>query len=283
MIHWIEWQFWSWKTSLATQMARQVSISSAKDIAKWLAQSWNIILSNIKMDSNAFSNYFYFEDHKFLEILRTCNCLNDLERMLYWEKRKNSSLIKWKRNKFSKFYIFFDEVGAIMNNKNYKDEAKQLPIYINQNRKNFEEIYIITADGEQSAKTLRRFVEWWYYVTPLINLPILRNIWIIRQQKKDIEGNVMMENYVWKDQSWDYVNKQRPMDYYFDWFWKPWIWIFYDDLHKNIDDPDKYKWVDLKLFTQIVWYKKELIPALKEPEFASLQYDPITETKKGDG
>lgn len=279
MIHWIEWQFWSWKSSLATYLARQVAISSAKDIAKWLLESGNIILSNIKMDSDSFSNYFYFEDDKFLEILRTCNCLNDIERVLYWEKQKNSSLIKWKRNKFSRFYIMFDEVGALMNNKNYKEEAKQLPIYINQNRKNFQDIYIITADGEQSAKTLRRFVEYWFYVTPFMDLPVLRNIWIIRRQKKDSEGAVMMETYTWKDQNGDYVAKYKPMDYYYDWFWKPWIWKYYDDLHKNIDDPDKYKWIDSELLSKIVSYKKELIPALKDSQFHALDYTLIPEKK----
>jgi len=35
------------------------------------------------MDKNIIKNYFYFEDDKLLEILRTANAVNDLERLVY--------------------------------------------------------------------------------------------------------------------------------------------------------------------------------------------------------
>jgi hypothetical protein len=64
-----------------------------------------------------FQNYFYFEDDKFLEVLRTANFLNDLEREVYHTKKENSNLVKWQREKFTKFYIFYDESTAIQNNR----------------------------------------------------------------------------------------------------------------------------------------------------------------------
>lgn len=270
MIHWIEWQFWSWKSSLATHIARKVAQITAKGIAKWLSASWNIILSNIKMNEETIGNYFYFEDDKFLEILRTANAINDLERALYWFTKRGNTLTRRKRNKFSRIYIFFDEVGAIMNNRNYKQFNTVISEYINQNRKNFQEIYLITADWQQSDKSLRRFVEWWYYVKPFMNLPILRDIWVVRRMQKDDEWKPAMETYTWKDQNWDYVVKQRPIDEYIEWFWKPWIREYYDDLHKNIRDDEKYIDLDFKLLWKIINQKKELKEALSNENFIEL-------------
>jgi hypothetical protein len=41
--------------------------------------------------------------------------------------------------------LFFDEAGAIANNHIKLENNNIYAIYINQNRKNFEDIYIITA------------------------------------------------------------------------------------------------------------------------------------------
>lgn len=260
MINWIEWQFWSWKSSTATYLAKQQAILSINKIKKWKSSSFNtIILSNIKMDEFKLTNYVYFEDDKFLDVLRTCNAINDLERHLYWYLKEWNSLIKWKRKKFTKFYIFFDEVWAIMNNRNYKDFNTTISEYINQNRKNFQEIYLITADWQQSDKSLRRFVDWWYYVKPLFPFPILRDIAIVRRMKKDDEGKPALQNYVWKDQNWDYITKTKPIDEYYTWYWKPSIWPYYDDLHKNIRDVDKYKSIDPNLLNWIIEKKSELL------------------------
>lgn len=272
MLYWIEWQFWSWKSSLATHIAREVSIISAKNIAKSLTKSWNIVLSNIKMDKELISNYYYFEDDKFLEVLRTCNAVNDLERELYGVKKSKWWLKKRERKKFSKFYLFFDEVWAIANNHLKLQDNHIYAEYINQNRKNFEDIYLITAKWWQTNKTLRQMVDWWFYVEPLSRLPLLCDIWIIRKQKKDEDWKIEMKHYIWKDPNWDYIRKEKPHDYFVDWFWKPWIWSYYDDLHKNIRDPDKYLNINNKLFNQILSNKKELNqPLLENTNFNDLK------------
>ena len=261
-IYWIEWQFWSWKSALSTHIARNVAIKSTKLIAKQLSKSWNIILSNIKMDKELIPNYFYFEDDKFLQILRTCNSINDLERAIYWTKKTNWWLIKRERKKFSRFYIFFDEAGAIMNNHIKLENNWNYAEYINQNRKNFEDIYIVTAKWWQTNKTLRQHVDWWYYVEPFSKLPLLCDIWLIRRCQKDEEGKILMQQFIWKDQNGDLVRKEKPVDEFVDWFWKPWIWSYYDDLHKNISDPNKYEDLDTRLLTDIILHKKELIEPL---------------------
>lgn len=259
MIFWIEGQFWSWKSSLATHIAYKVALFNAKNIAKNLVQSWNVVLSNIKMDSVAFPNYIYFEDDKFLEVLRTANLINDIERQLYTSPRKNSSLLDYKRSKFSKFYIFFDEAGAIANWRNYKEFDNVVSEYINQNRKNFQDIYLITADWEQTDKSLRRFVEYWYYVEPLFNFWIFRNFWKIMRCKKDKDGKIVLKPYLSKDEKGDYVTKTKPLIEYVSWFYKPNVWKYYDDLHKNIRDKDKYIGASPELLKKIVWYKQELL------------------------
>jgi hypothetical protein len=247
MIYWIEWQFWSWKSSLATYIAKKQAINTAKAIAKQVVWWKSIILSNIKFDEFKFKNYFYFEDDKFLEVLRTANFLNDLEREVYHTKRDWSSLVKRHRDKFTKFYIFFDESTALQNNlqavKDLRTKDHSQEEYIMQNRKNFENIYIIWADWNQNEKSLRRHVEWWYRIKPLwfwlSKLPFLCDIWIIERHKKDEEWNIAMDKYVWKDEKGDYVAKQKPIQENIDWFYKPWVWDLYDDLHKNIKDPNK--------------------------------------------
>lgn len=258
-IFWIEWQFWSGKSSLATKIAYEVAKRNAKDIAKAISKWWqNHILTNIKMDSEKISNYHYFDDDKFLQVLRTCNSINDIERQLY-SQINDWWINKHKRNKYSKFYIFFDEVWAIMNNHLKLENNKTYAVYINQNRKNFEDIYLITAKWWQTNKTLRQMVEFWYYVKPFFNFWFFKNIWIIRKCVKDEEGKIEFQNYIWKDQNWDYVNKQKPLDFYVSFFWKPNIWKIYDDLHKNIDDEEKYIDLDKKIFIDVIGKNPDLI------------------------
>lgn len=64
--------------------------------------------------------------------------------------------------------------------------------------------------------------------------------------------------YLWKDQNWDYIQKEKPIDEYVDYFYKPFVWALYDDLHKNIKDPEKYIWIDEELFNEILEQKPEI-------------------------
>jgi hypothetical protein len=41
------------------------------------------------MDKLKLPNYYYFEDDKLLQVLRTCSMINDVERYLYTELKKN--------------------------------------------------------------------------------------------------------------------------------------------------------------------------------------------------
>jgi hypothetical protein len=41
------------------------------------------------MDKTRIPNYYYFEDDKLLQVLRTCSLVNDVERYLYTELNKN--------------------------------------------------------------------------------------------------------------------------------------------------------------------------------------------------
>ena len=259
MINGIEGQFGSWKSSLATHIAYKVALVQSNFLSRKLLQNTsNIILSNIKMEGTLFKNYFYFEDDKFLEILRTANLLNDVERAIYTKSQEGKQLLKYKRSAFTNVYIFFDEVGAIMNNRNYKEFDTVMTEYINQNRKNFQHIYVITADWEQTEKSLRRFVDWWYNVEPFWNFWIFKNIWVIRRVKKDKEGKILMQPYLGKDQNGDYITKYKPVQETVSYFWKPSVWKYYDDLHKNIRDIDKYNGANIDLLKQIIDKKPEL-------------------------
>lgn len=246
-IYWIEWQFWSWKTSLAVYLSKKI----AKDPNA-------IIITNIKLSKVFFPNSFYFSDEKLLQMLRSTNAINDIEREIFkWQKTKYW-LNKWPRKKFLKVYVLFDESWALLNSqKRLWKENETFAQYLNQCRKNFTDIFIISVEWWENNKILRSKVDWWYYVKT-INFPILKDFWIIRKQKKDENWNTATIKYLWKDQNWDYIQKEKPIDYYVDYFYKPFVWPLYDDLHKNIKDPEKYIGIDDELFNEILKKKPEI-------------------------
>ena len=269
-IYWIEWQFWSWKTSLAVHFAKKIAVQTAKDIMSKIWKNWSIIITNIKLDNVEIPNYFYFEDNKILEMLRTGNAINDIERELYGKQKTKGWLTIWPRKKFLKMYIFFDESWALMNSQKRLSNNETFAQYLNQCRKNFTDIYIISVEWNENNKILRSKVDWWYYVNT-INFPILRDFWIIRKCKKDKDDNIATIKFLARDNNWDYIQKEKPMDYYVWFFYKPFTWKIYDDLHKNIKDEEKYTWIDSDLFNTILDKKPELKEEVKKnPKFKTL-------------
>lgn len=273
-IYGIEWQFGSWKTSLAVYLSKKL----AKDPNA-------IIITNIKLSPVFFPNFFYFSDEKMLEMLRTINSVNDIERFLYWWAKTKYWINAWPRKKFLKFYVLFDESWALMNSQKrlWKDN-ETFAQYLNQCRKNFTDIFIISVEWWENNKILRSKVDWWYYVKT-INFPILKDFWIIRKCKKDEDGNIATIKYLGKDQNGDYIQKEKPHDYYVDYFYKPFVWPLYDDLHKNIKDPEKYTWIDEELFNEILLKK----PELKKTIFENEKFEPLqfkiknNDNKQSDG
>ena len=269
-IYWIEWQFWSWKTSLAVHFAKKIAVQTAKDIMSKIWKNWSIIITNIKLDNVEIPNYFYFEDNKILEMLRTGNAINDIERELYGKQKTKGWLTIWPRKKFLKMYIFFDESWALMNSQKRLSNNETFAQYLNQCRKNFTDIFIISVEWNENNKILRSKVDWWYYVNT-INFPILRDFWIIRKCKKDKDDNIATIKFLARDNNWDYIQKEKPMDYYVGFFYKPFTWKIYDDLHKNIKDEEKYTWIDSELFNTILEKKPELKEEVKKnPKFKTL-------------
>lgn len=303
--YWIEWPYWSWKSSYATHKAvwttlanntklkkeelkklvedtKKIELEQQKMISEQIAwnisnvdntwiinfaefkqseiikkTSWKgrtIIFSNIQFNNLKVTNYVRFEDHEFLRVLRTINFINDIERTQYYKYSAFSTLKQRQRNKFTKFKIFYDESTSIQwwrktTNSIKNDEFNKQELYINQQRKLFTDIYIIGADGNQNDKSLRRHVEWWYRIKPVPTLlgmlPLIRDIWLVEKHKKDEEWNIAMYSYTAKDEKGDYVVKKKPICK-LDWFfYKPWVYQYYDDLYKNIDDENKYKDIDL--------------------------------------
>lgn len=226
----IDWEFWSGKSSLAVYFSKLIAHDSNA-----------VIITNIKLDPEFFPNYIYFDDTQLLHMFRTDNFVNDLERELNWKPNKKGSLKNRIRSKFIKTYIFFDESNALSNNREWKEFDKAFKYYLNQPRKNFEAIYLIWADGESNEKSFKRFVKWWFYVVPFLNLPILKNIWIIRRRQKDDFWNTKELAYKTKSKEGNIITEYIPVDVYHWWFYKPAVWQYYDDLHKNIPDDWKKK------------------------------------------
>lgn len=244
----IDGEFWSWKTSLAVYFAKKIS----KD-------KNSIIITNIKLDPDLFPNYIYFEDTQLLRVFRTDNFINDIERNVNWKPNKKGSLRNWIRSKFIKTYILFDESNALQNNREWEKFDKAFKYYLNQPRKNFEAIYLIWADGDSNEKSFKKFVKWWYYVVPFMQgFPILSDIWVIRARQKDDFWNTKELAYKTEEKDWFIRTEYVPIDIYVDWFYKPLVWSFYDDLHKNIPDDDKNN-IDYS----VLWHYFELQPHLQ--------------------
>jgi hypothetical protein len=267
MIYGIDGKFGSGKSSTATYLAHRASLEGT------------FIWTNIKMNSKRVKNYFYFEDDKFLDTLRTVNALNDLERTLFYKESKTSDLKQWQRSKFTKHIILFDEVGALANAKEHHKFAVEHIEYINQQRKNFTDMFLITADGEQTVKSLRRFCEQWMYVVPLTNMKSLSffyNIKTVRIQKRDKDNKPEMEVFVGKDERGDYVKKERPLDFFYDWYYQPSVWDLYDDLHKNIADPAKYADLNVEAIKKSFELRPHLKAALDNiPELKERYKEPL--------
>lgn len=106
----------------------------------------------------------------------------------------------------------------------------------------FCDIYIVTADGGQSDKSLRRFCDWWFYSKPFSTwCPILKDFKVIRRQKRQQDGvTIVEEPYLARDDQGDWVVKKMPIDEFELFYYQPAVFKYYDDLHKNIADPMKH-------------------------------------------
>lgn len=262
MIYGVDGQFASWKTSYVVKIASQLPPGS-------------IIFTNIKMDRAQIPNVFEFPWNfmGLLTVLREINLINDLERYAFTYPKENSTLRYYPRDRFTRFYLFFDESGSSMNASDYKKFDTVLCQYIDQNRKNFENIWLCSADGASNFKGLRKYVDWWYYSKPFMNLPVLNHIKVIRRQKREEDWKTLkLEQFIGLDQNQDMVIKQRPIDEYVDWYWQPKVWSLYDDLDKVITDPDKYKNLDLQRVSQVFQANPYLARVVKKkPEFSFLR------------
>lgn len=263
MIYGVDGQFGSGKSSYVVYIASQ--------------NPGIMIYTNIKMNTVRMKNVYEFSDNELLSIFRTNNLINDMERAVFDIPIKNSNLMYHPREKFTRSIIALDESGALKNAREWVKNFEEYTVeYVNQNRKNFLDVYLCSADGGQNDKSLRQFVEWWYYSKPFINFPIFEHVKVIRKQKREKDGvKVIMDQYTGMDMEGDIVMKQKPMDYYHTFYWQPGIWQLYDDLHKNIRDPHKYSGVRLDFVKQALTHNRYLGRAIsKKNEFAFLLESP---------
>lgn len=232
MIYWIDWPYWIWKTSFAVNYALEFS-KKYKD--KW------IVISNIRLYWKEFENYIFFDYSNILDVVRFANHINDIER----KQRSNySTLANWKRElkrqNFTKFLIIFDESWSLLNKHEKKTYESALIQYINQTRKIFYDMFLTSVLWWENFKQLRDKVEVWYTMEqPFPKFPILHWLRKVYREFREPDGyTVRTEKFIWKDIKWDRVLKERPLKFSYKYFYKPWTYYYYDDLHKNIDDPE---------------------------------------------
>jgi len=227
MITGIEGQFGSGKTSTAVKIAERAGPRA-------------LVLTNIRVNTQAKPNWLVFGDDELMEMLRFANAVNDGERLAFCKPRNDAPFPYYARGKFTHILILLDEAGASMNNRAWKDFDVAMVEYVNQNRKMRTDIFLVTADGQQVESSLRRFVEQWYYAKPLLPFGFFKDVKLVRCMIKDSEGKPKMLSYLGRDANGDWVVKEKPQDFFVFWYWQPTTWRLYDDWHKNIKDPEKY-------------------------------------------
>ncbi len=229
MIYWIEWLYGSGKTSYATYLM----MNEFKHHTIW---------TNIQVDQKTIPNAIIFPDRDILEVMRTINILNDLERWKYSIQREWSNIMDHDRSSFSNHVIFFDEWSSHINARDWKASQTALFQYLDQERKLFLDIYIMTPSSQTIDISYRRMIQSWITLEQFASLPILRNIRTARAIYKDVNGNPLTETFLDKDEMWTPIMKQRPIIESMGWFYAPKYWKHYDDLHKNISDDFRPDW-----------------------------------------
>lgn len=261
-LHSVEWYFWAWKTAFLMRLWKN----------KFNFDNY-IVFTNVQFNSNILRNWVHFEDAQIFDVIKVVNYLNDLDRLDNYLDIKGISFKPLKRSSLTKMIILFDESTSLLNNRGKQtDIPLVIHTYLTQTRKNNLDIYLCGSDSSQNEKSFRRHVDLTFLATPLSKrLPILKDFTIVKWQKKDSDGKIIEEQYVWKDENWDYVKKVRPLQWHFEWFWKVPLFNLYNDLYKNIKDPNKYdfdksiiqKVLDLDL-KQTNKFKNKLVKIKKE-------------------
>lgn len=226
MIYWIEWLYGSGKTSYATYLM----MNEFKHHTIW---------TNVQVDQQAIPNAIIFPDKDILEVMRTINVLNDIERSLYSKPRDGSNIMDHDRKAFTNHVIFFDEWSSHINARDWKNSQTSIFQFLDQERKLFLDVYIMTPSSQTIDISYRRMIQAWVMLEPLASLPILKNIRTAKAIYKDVNWNPLTETFLDKDEMGTPIMKQRPIIEPMGWFYAPKYWKHYDDLHKNITDDKK--------------------------------------------
>lgn len=222
----VDWPFGSWKTLI---MARRIE--------KLRKDYWNIIFTNILM-TNKSDNVFIFTDvidlwtdakwknlfkYTVLDILQFIGKMDNIQR----SKSIN-------RNDRVNYYIFIDEWGIVFNQHNWQSFPFQFYDYLLQVRKINVHLIFWVQKFKNLSLQFREHVDSVFYFRSFLRMRYFQNkFWTIRKKFVDTDGNTCFYQYEWKDESWDWVTKEKPEDYHFEWIHKPSWYYSYDDLYLN--------------------------------------------------
>ena len=240
-IYGVDGTFGSGKSSFAAYMARQ------------LVGTRCIIWTNMALEKAYIPGVIEFRDDEIMKVFRTINWINDIERDTFSKIAPGHSVPKYDRSKFTRHLVILDEAGAHANQNDWRSFDTDVVQYVNQCRKNFMDIVLVTAKGGQVLTNLRQFVEIWFYIRPLFDFWFFKNIRVVRGQERQEDGrSVVLDSDLIRNDKGDWVLRQKPRDWYETWFYAPAVWRFYDDLRKNVVDDRKYLMADSETVSKYV-------------------------------
>lgn len=228
MIYWIDWPYWNWKTWYSIYWIKK---------AKKLYGKKLIIFSNIKMYD---IDYIDINDVDLLPVLQAIYKKNQKDR----ENPNNFKILKknWKkcliRQNMTRFIILLDESWSVMNKHQKTHYDTKLIYYINQTRKLFYDLFLISARWDENFKQLRDKVSFWFRIEKKFkSFPFLSDLrFVYLEEREDDWKTLITEKFIWKDQKWDKVLKERPKSEFYEWYYAPFTYDFYDDLFINNKD-----------------------------------------------
>ena len=203
--------------------------------------------------------FYHFWDNEFKNALVTCATRNFNERYL------NLS-----RNLRTQNFIFFDEVWILMNSSAYKNFDTELLDFLLQVRKLNLSIFFWYQKYTDFLAKLRKHIDLNIYFKPLLNISLLKPYtWAYRMNYFDFETwKVLTESYIAKDEQWDYIQKERPLDFHYQWmFWKPSRWKIYDDLFINAKIDFKDIWTLWEMYGQNYEVKEQFDFSNVDPKY----------------
>lgn len=226
--------------------------------------AWEIVFSNIKINKNYFNNsenYFYFDDIRVLHDVLAFSWIFARKVSEYNELQWAKNMPSFDRSSRPKVNIIFDELAVFADSSKYKEFAKEvwedLAKYLVQIRKLWVWLYLIIQKPNKLVKELRQYVEYWIKPTPKFSFfqkyIIQYDLVSLDQETFKIDTELITTINI----NGDVIQYEKQIrKKYFDVWFTPYYFNFYDDTYLNLNIDNIYFKTD---YLKSVWIFNKIL------------------------